>query len=323
MSSPPPRPTIEPGPLNPAPATPVSTAPMPRQAQRPASNTGRGPSLTDARSWGYQLQNLKVERASTSPFDLLVIDTTREGDEHTALTPADLARLQKKPDGSRRTVLAYLSIGEAESYRPYWNPAWKKAKPDWLLGENPEWEENYSVCFWDPAWQSLMCGRADAALDRVMAAGFDGVYLDKCDVYEDLRRHFKQVAKTRPHMEADMVQFVQRLSAYAKAKRPGFQVMMQNAEELVEQPGLLGAIDGIAKEELIFGQDSPEKKNSAEDIKDTTENLMRAKRAGKAVFCVEYLANPAKIAEAKAAIEPLGFVLYIAAKNRELDKLSV
>lgn len=304
-------PRIEPGPLKPTPVSP------------PADHDRAGISLPTAKSWGYQLQNLKIATAVASPFDLLVIDTTRDGDEATALTPADLARLKMKPDGARRTVLAYLSIGEAESYRPYWNTAWKRTKPAWLLGENPEWEGNYSVCFWDPAWQALIYGSAAAALDRVIEAGFDGVYLDKCDVYEDLREHFRAVAKARPHMEADMVAFVGRLSAYAKAKRPSFQVVMQNAEELVERAGLLAAIDGIAKEELIFGMDNPEKKNSAEDIKDATACLLKAQRAGKAVFCVEYLNTPAKISEARAQIGSHGFVLYIAAKNRELDRLNV
>ena len=41
-----------------------------------------------------------------------------------ALTAADLARLRVKPDGSRRVVLSYLSIGEAENYRYYWNKSW-------------------------------------------------------------------------------------------------------------------------------------------------------------------------------------------------------
>ena len=36
-------------------------------------------------------------------------------------TPADLAKMKRKPDGSRRYVLAYISIGEAETYRYYWN----------------------------------------------------------------------------------------------------------------------------------------------------------------------------------------------------------
>ena len=147
--------------------------------------------LSAARSWGYQLQDLDLTKAAASPFDVLVVDYARDGTDDTALKPKDLALLQTKPDGRRRLVLAYLSVGEAESYRYYWHKSWKRDKPAWLLGENPEWDENYAVCFWDPGWQQLICGAPDAYLDRILAQGFDGIYLDKCDVTDDLRKHFK------------------------------------------------------------------------------------------------------------------------------------
>ena len=153
--------------------------------------------LKRAQSWGYQLQNLDLNRAAASPFDLLVIDYATDGDQASALKPAEVARLQKKSDGTRRLVIAYLSIGEAESYRSYWKKDWKRQRPAWLLGENPEWEENYAVCFWDPGWQANLCGSPDAYLDRILAQGFDGIYLDKCDVGEDLKRREKQAARQR------------------------------------------------------------------------------------------------------------------------------
>lgn len=281
------------------------------------------PSLGALKSWGYQLQHLDVAEAAASPFDLLVIDATRDGSDETHLTPPELARLQTKPDGSRRIVLAYLSIGEAEDYRGYWNPRWKAKRPDWLLAENPEWKGNYAVCFWDTGWQSIMCGGPEARLDRIIAAGFDGVYLDKCDVYEDLRRIAPKVAKSRPKLEADMVAFIVRLSGYAKARRPDFAVIMQNTEALIDEPGLLATIDGVAKEELVFGIDAPERRNSQSDITWSIGQLEKAKRAGKSILCVEYLDNPEKIAVARALIEAKGFVPYISQKDRELDRLVV
>lgn len=284
--------------------------------------SGDIPPLASARSWGYQLQNLDVKRLAASPFDLLVIDYAKDGSDDTALTPAEVARLKVKPDGSRRLVVAYVSIGEAESYRYYWQRGWKRQKPAWLLGENPEWEENYSVCFWEPGWQEMFCGQPTAYLDRIIAQGFDGIYLDKCDVTEDLREHFKAVAHSRPDLDGDMVAFVERLSAYAKGKRRGFLVIMQNAEPLLKRPQLRSAIDGVAKEELLFGLDRPEKPNSREDVADAMSLLDLAKGEGKPVFVVEYLANPSRIAEAAAATQKAGYVLYVAPKDRELDRIS-
>lgn len=273
-------------------------------------------------SWGYQLQNLDLDNAVHSPFDVLVIDTTLDGSDDTALKPTDLARLKQKTDGRRRLILAYLSIGEAESYRSYWNKQWKRDKPEWLLGENPDWKENYAVCFWHPGWQAVMCGTPEARLDRVIAAGFDGVYLDKCDVFDDLKRRYKSQAAARSDIEADMVQFIATLSAYAKARNPSFMVVMQNAEDLLERADLRATLDGVAKEELVYGCDAPEKLNSADDFKSSRAMLDLMRADGKLVLVVEYLDDQRKINHASEVITPLGYVLYVSAKNRDLDRLN-
>lgn len=301
-----------------APSSPAGPASSP---DRHRAATG----LAAARSWGYQLQKPKLAELAASEFDALVIDYALDGSDDTALKPADVQRLQRKPDGSRRIVLAYISIGEAESYRFYWNERWEKAagRPAWLLGENPEWEENYSVCFWDPGWQSIIFGSPQSYVDRIIAQGFDGVYLDKCDVYEDIREHFQAVAKTRPNLEQDMVAFATRLSAYAKSCRPDFLVVMQNAELLLEQPALRRALDGVAKEELVFGLDGSEKRNSADDLTEVTNCLDLLKREGKPVFVIEYLNNRAKMEEAAQVCGSRAYVLAVSPKNRELDRLGI
>ena len=316
----------------PLPRTPTAVPPPAAAAVAPAarraaaaapaqSRSGRR-ALTSVASWGYQLQKIDIAKAAASPFDLLVVDYSRDGSAENALTPAEVARLQQKPDGSRRLVIAYISIGEAESYRYYWDDAWKRTKPRWLLGENPEWEENYSVCFWEPEWQALMCGSREAYVDRIMAAGFDGIYLDKCDVYEDLQRHFRKVADTRPAIERDMIGFVERISRHARSKDPGFLVVMQNAEGLLEHKATIGLIDAVAKESLIYGAEVSEKINAREEFEYAQEQLDKVKAAGKPVLVVEYLNSPAKIREAATLCERLGYVLYISPKDRELDKLN-
>lgn len=310
---------------SPSPAAPSGTPAIPQpdtKATQPSATRARFQLLCDARNWGYQLQDIDVARAAASPYDVLVIDYARDGTEETRLTAAELERLKRKPDGGRRLVIAYVSIGEAESYRPYWDANWKRNKPLWLLKENPEWEENYAVCFWDPGWQRLICGRPDSYLDRVQAQGFDGVYLDKCDVFEDLQAHAKKVAATRPDIQQDMVEFVARISRHLKSRDPEFLVIMQNAEVLLERAELMAAIDGAAKEELVYGLDGPEKKNAPDEIEFSRDLLDRAKRAGKPVFVVEYLNDRGKITDAARTIADCGYVLYTAAKDRELKRLS-
>jgi cysteinyl-tRNA synthetase len=77
-----------------------------------------------------------------------------------------------------------MSVGEAEDYRYYWRSEWKKDPPGWLDEENPEWEGNYKVHYWDTEWHSILYRSEGAYIDRILDAGFDGVYLDLIDAYE-------------------------------------------------------------------------------------------------------------------------------------------
>ncbi|MEZ5849870.1 MAG: endo alpha-1,4 polygalactosaminidase [Hyphomicrobiaceae bacterium] len=319
-------------PSEPAPAQPARESAPPAKASPggdrraapslPTSRAGGGrPALGAARSWGYQLQDIDVGRAAASRADVLVLDYARDGTDDTALTPGDIERLKRKPDGSRRLLLAYCSIGEAESYRFYWQKQWKRQKPGWLLGENPDWEENYSVRFWDPGWQRIIFGGTASYVDRIVAQGFDGVYLDKCDVFEDIREHFGKVARERADLEEDMVDFVAGVATHVRGLRSDFLVVMQNAEPLLEFPALRRVIDGVAKEELLFGLDRPEKANARDDVDWSRERLDLVKADGKPVFVVEYLDTPARILDAQRRIADLGYILYVAPKDRELDRL--
>lgn len=118
---------------------------------------------------------------SATGYDMMILDLYCCGDP---LTSADLAILAQKPGGGRRIILCYVSIGEAEDYRWYWDPAWSTEPPSWLGPVNPQWPGNYLVEYWDPAWQSLMFGTDSSYVDMVIRAGFDGVYLDKIDSFE-------------------------------------------------------------------------------------------------------------------------------------------
>jgi len=40
------------------------------------------------------------------------------------------------------------------------------------------------VKYWDKEWQQIIYGTPGAYLDRILKAGFDGVYLDLVDAFE-------------------------------------------------------------------------------------------------------------------------------------------
>lgn len=113
--------------------------------------------------------------------DLLILDLFFED---AALTAAEVTALKNKANGGARLVIAYMSIGEAEDYRYYWQSGWQPGSPSWIEAENPDWEGNYKVRYWDPGWQAIIFGNPGAYLDRILAAGFSGVYLDIIDAYE-------------------------------------------------------------------------------------------------------------------------------------------
>ncbi len=291
-----------------------------RKGSRPAVQTPPYAALAKARSWAYQLQDLDIAEAAASPFDVLVIDYARDGGGDSAWKPAEVARLKARYGGPPRLVYAYLSIGEAESYRFYWQKGWKNDPPAWLLSENPDWKENYAVAYWDAGWQNLLFGNPQAYVDRIAKAGFDGLYLDKADVYEDLLRREKELAKAHD-LEAEMVRFLVRLSAYVRSKYPGLGLIMQNAENLLGHAEVRAAIDGAAKEELLYGQAGGARRNARGEIDYATKELQRLKREGKAVLVVEYLDDAEKAATAAQELRALGFVPYVSKADRELATL--
>jgi len=115
-------------------------------------------------------------------YDLVLVDLFF--DDLQQLTQSEVASLKTKENGGVRLAIAYLSIGEAEDYRYYWQTGWETNPPPWLLEENPQWPGNFKVQYWNADWQSIIYGNDDSYVKRIIDAGFDGVYLDLIDAFE-------------------------------------------------------------------------------------------------------------------------------------------
>ncbi len=127
-------------------------------------------------------------------YDILIIDPFIDAEKGIIYSFSQINLLKKKYSGGKRLVIAYLSIGEAEAYRDYWNTDWvepngtlTKKAPFWLselntdwAGEKPQLEGNYKVKYWNSDWQKIVFNY----LDKIVTAGFDGVYLDIIDAFE-------------------------------------------------------------------------------------------------------------------------------------------
>lgn len=266
--------------------------------------------LSGIRNWGYQLQEIEPDRVAASPYDLMVIDFAHSAEQ--PFGPAEVALMQRKPDGQRRIVLAYLSIGEAEDYRSYWQPGWSTNAPAWLGKENPDWPGNYTVRYWDPQWQGFILGKPGAYLQAILDAGFDGVYLDRIDAFEGADTTLPRAAR----MQA-MADFVAAIGRYGRKHNPGFIVVGQNGEELLANAVYADAIDAVAKEDLLFGLSGDGALNSKSELRASLTPLQKFQATGKPVFLVEYLASTAAQELARQQAAALGAPLFIG--NRALD----
>lgn len=115
-------------------------------------------------------------------YDLIIIDLFFR--DNSVFNVTDIESLKVKSNGGHRLVIAYMSIGEAEDYRYYWQEEWENNQPDWIEKENDQWPGNYIVRYWDEDWQRIIYKDNDSYLIRIMNAGFDGVYLDIIDAFE-------------------------------------------------------------------------------------------------------------------------------------------
>ena len=123
-----------------------------------------------------------IEAITSSNYDLLIMDLFFGEDQ--PFSAEEIGQLKNKRNGGTRLVIAYMSIGEAEDYRFYWQDAWNKDQPSWMDRENPDWAGNFKVWYWEEEWQSIIYGSMDSYLGMILDADFDGVYLDIIDAYE-------------------------------------------------------------------------------------------------------------------------------------------
>jgi cysteinyl-tRNA synthetase, unknown class len=123
-----------------------------------------------------------IDAVRATNYDLLLMDLYFN--DGSSFTAAEVESMRDKANGGRRLVICYMSIGEAEDYRPYWNKDWKFKNPEWLRKENKQWAGNYKVWYWDAAWKQIIFGQPDSYLTHILDAGYDGVFLDIIDGFE-------------------------------------------------------------------------------------------------------------------------------------------
>ncbi len=150
-----------------------------------------------------------------------------------------------------RLVIAYIDIGQAEEWRSYWQNDWALGNPEWIVASDPDgWEGNFPVAYWHKEWQDIFLAK-DGYLQKLIDAGFDGVYLDWIEAYSDETVIAKAELDGVNALE-EMVNWVGNLGRYARAQSPEFLIIAQNAAELIANKDYVKIIDAIAQEQTWF-----------------------------------------------------------------------
>jgi cysteinyl-tRNA synthetase len=260
-------------------------------------------------SFAYVLQADALARSQANAVELLgacgrdwmVLDAAFAAGS--LWTRADLDTMRARRPG--RKIIAYISIGEAEDYRPYWRSAWiskgqpTAAAPSWLLGENPEWKGNYRVKYWQAGWQALILASVEEAMQR----GFDGVYLDIVDGFETFEQQGGDYVddcvnpETKQSYRRDMADWVKAIAARARTIHPGALAIPQNGSQLLAQPDFLETISAIGIEDLFTDGDKVQPRPHSQEV---LGDLQKITAAGKPVLVIDY---PTKSALAQSTKE--------------------
>ncbi len=275
-------------------------------------------------SFGYVLQAdsfaknkaTAIQRLATSGRDWIVLDASFSG--NAAWTPADLTLIRQGKPG--RKIICYLSIGEAEDYRPYWHNNWvvngqlTAAAPAWLGAVNPDWPGNYKVKYWAAGWQAIML----QALDSAMASGFDGVYLDIVDGFEYYEQDGHRFIDNRINPETgqsyrrDMVDWVKTFAAHTRTSNPAALVIPQNGPQLLEHADFLATISAIGIEDLFTNGNQLQPKG---DTNYSLSFLKLITAVNKPVLLVEYPTTPARKTLVINKARQHGFVWLVTDRN--------
>jgi uncharacterized protein (TIGR01370 family) len=217
------------------------------------------PRLAGAESWAFAIGdgNLAGGRQAVGDrlgrFDALVVD----GEE---ATPGEIDELHERG----ATVLAYLSVGTIEKWRGWFDRVRRfrlKAWQDW----KDEW-------FADVSKPRLRRTLTRGVAPRILAKGFDGLFLDNVDMIEP-RRHREQ--------RAGMRKLVARLTRLTHGQ--GDLLFAQNGFWGLHKFGIRGFLDGWNREDVTWTYDFDRRRyvrNSNRHIQEALRELEKMRELG-------------------------------------------
>jgi polysaccharide biosynthesis protein PelA len=185
-------------------------------------------------------QNWVVYYGSTLPsshferYDIIVFDR----DKHPALP-------NLKAKG--KTLLGYISVGEAEKYRADYEQV---RATHALLEENPNWPDHFAVDVRNPAWTKYL---VETVIPQVIKAGFDGIFVDTLDSVVELEAKYPQKYSGMTIAAAQVIRTI-------RLNYPDLKIMINRGFEVM--PHIAHDVDYVLAEAVFANYDFKTKKPS-------------------------------------------------------------
>lgn len=283
----------------------------------------------------YVLAGVSAAPIAAAPVIYKVVEATSDGVG--AFWPAATVTSMR---GTGGVLLGYLDCGFCESYRPYYNAA-NAAAAGWsgptavengliinpgtpVFGSGASAE--YSVQFWSPTWLTICTTWAD----KLIASGWDGIYLDVIDGWDYNGTASDPVVVAAGGLTASanyMLTFVAAIRSHCVASKPGFKLIVNGGEELFSYGSGPSAystsFDVMFKEQVCYNSYGSPVSNANRNVEYAL--LVNSTNAGKPVILIEYIdggintTTANEVADVRAWCLAHGFGYYIAASNQNLS----
>lgn len=147
-------------------------------------NTDAITNLNKARNWvdlqhpgTYTTHADWINAVRDNNYDVIATDVFWRNND--AMTIQEAKTLQQKTAGTRRLVLADMSIGKAFDTRFYWKSNWDLGNPGFLVERDEQDPSAMLVEYWNDDWKKIL----GQYIQGIMAYGLDGVILSDVDTY--------------------------------------------------------------------------------------------------------------------------------------------
>ena len=205
----------------------------------------------------------------------------------------------------KKKIYAYVSIGEASSYRKYF----KDIKEEWKIAENKRWN-SVVMDISDDEYHEFMY---EQVIQPLVDKGYANFFFDTLDSYQIAAKNEEE----RKRYEAGLIRFIkkfkQRFTDSKLIVNRGFEIMDDIHQEL----------DAVLFESLFYGLSSNTlsyTKVEEEDRKWLLTQVEKVQSYGLDVIGVDYMQSQEKekIDEMLEKFEKLGIIPYIS--NKKLDR---